>query len=686
MNRWVIPMFVAVLFTPDVLAGPAFSQNIYQTLDFGTTGTFLTGIRGDNIVGNYVVSGGTGGLLYSLSTGAWTAFPVATASGTNYPGSNGSSPYGPSFGSQYGILRAVGSYKPGSSPYDTSYLYDAAAKRNAQLTTLSYPGTTGAPTLNTIAHSTFGDQVVGNYDTGLTTGNAFIYSISNGAYVTNNHPGSVSTTAYGVWGDKIAGGFSQFGPNGGPGFEVGYIYNQTTGVWASYRHPGAVFTHFEGITGAGRAGEYNLVADWSGADGQIKSAVLHLAADGTQTWIDYAVPGAQATSANSIYEDKVVGISVATAGAAPDGYIATIPGIYDPIRNLRPLVAGAPNAVAIAGVAGDDVVNTGAIVATGAGSVGVHGDTYGVITNNGSISAVGRGGAGVELNGLYGTLLNGGRISAGPGAVAIRTGPTAFGTVVVNDGIIDGPVTIVGGPQARFENSGWMGISSPGAGTTHVVSGTFVQTSAGALSLRIGPGVSDFVAVGGLAQLAGAEISVFQPGGFTKSTTLLTAGGGATGRFDTVATVGLPSFVTASLAYTPSTVTLDLASNIARSPGLSPNQVSVGAALDAAFNGSNSDAGSQPTVLEAVYGTSNTQLPAALSGLSGEAYANEQTVLIDQSLFTREAVLGRLRQISYAGQGGAEGALGANALSVVAVVDAAGPAGAQPSTSPSVRG
>ena len=94
------------------LAPPAEAQFAYTTLNYGTNATFLTGIRGNNIVGNYVIpgTGETGGLLYSLSTGIWTPFPVATTNGANFPGAIGSSPYGPSFGSQYGILNAVGSY------------------------------------------------------------------------------------------------------------------------------------------------------------------------------------------------------------------------------------------------------------------------------------------------------------------------------------------------------------------------------------------------------------------------------------------------------------------------------------------------------------------------------------------------------------------------------------------------
>ena len=95
------------------IATLAQAQLIYTTLNYGTTETFLTGIRGNNIVGDDVIpsSGQTGGLLYNLSTGIWTPFPVTTTNGANYPGAIGSSPYGPSFGSQYGILNAVGSYK-----------------------------------------------------------------------------------------------------------------------------------------------------------------------------------------------------------------------------------------------------------------------------------------------------------------------------------------------------------------------------------------------------------------------------------------------------------------------------------------------------------------------------------------------------------------------------------------------
>jgi hypothetical protein len=99
----------------------------YETLDYEGSDTFLTGIRGNNIVGNYVIPGTTetGGLYYNLETQTWSPMPVPTPNGANFPGATGSSPYGPSFGNPGGILRVVGSYQTeASSPYDLSYIYD----------------------------------------------------------------------------------------------------------------------------------------------------------------------------------------------------------------------------------------------------------------------------------------------------------------------------------------------------------------------------------------------------------------------------------------------------------------------------------------------------------------------------------------------------------------------------------
>jgi subtilase-type serine protease len=555
------------------IAAPPQPQLTFTTLNFGNTGTFLTGIRGNNIVGNFVIPGSqTGGLLYSLSTGTWTPFPVATTNEANFPGAVGSSPYGPSFGSQYGILNAVGSYKITSTSYDLSYLYNGAAAPGGSLTTLVYPV---ASVLDTIAHSTFGNQVVGNYDTRLATGNAFIYTISTHTYTTNNFPGAVSTTAYGIWGNKIAGGYFS-----APGVEHGYIFDQTTGVWTNYDHPLAVITHFDGITGGGRNGEYNLVADWVDLRGGQHAAVLHVGAGGSQTWIELAA-GSTLTSANSIYENQAIGIYV-NAPPITNGYIVTIPGIYDPILNAGLLNTSTPNMPALLGGSGDDIVNNGTIRTTGANSAGIQSGDYGVITNNGSITVTGAGSAAVEMNGLYGTLLNMGSIIDPPGSFAIQTGPSAVGTTIVNDGTIDGRVAVTpASADARFENSGWLGISSPGAGATHLIAGTFVQTSVGTLALRVAPASNDALQVTGPA-LLGGTLQLISQNGFrpkiSDQLTLVLAGGGITGKFAKVLDAFSP-VIAPELVYGPNTVVLEFESDF-KSFARTPNQRAAGNLVD----------------------------------------------------------------------------------------------------------
>lgn len=640
-------------------AGAAEPGFTYQTLQYNGTGTFFTGIHANTITGNYVIPGSsnTGGLLYDISTGSWSAFPYATANGSNYPGAIISSPYGPGFGSQNGILRAVGSYQTtASAPYDIGYLYDAAAAPGGQLTALQYPSSATSPTLYTIAHSTFGNYVVGNYDTQLDTGNAFIYNIRTGTYTNNNKPGAISTTAYGIWGDKIAGGYFDVAPVGGLAPEQGYIYDRVTGIFTSYNHPGGTATHFEGIVGAGRSDEYNLVANWVSADGTLHPSVMHVAADGSVTWYDIDIPG-DVVSANSAYGDKVVGI--VTNGGVTTAYIATLPGIYNPIRNAGDITSSAASSAALSGRKGDDIVNSGTVSVSGNAGIGMQGDTYGVLTNSGTITATGMTGAAVLMRGEFGTLLNSGVLQASAEADALRTDPGSYGTEIVNTGVIDGRIAATGGGDKRFENSGWIGVTGTGVSITDLFSGTFVQTAAGTLSLRVLSTGTDVFEVTGVARLAGTLQVPFLVQTLSNSFTLLTVTDGYSGTFDTLTTPGLSPFISPSLAYGANTVVLNLTSQLARQPGLDANQTAVGAALDASFNsGAAAQAGQAPAaILTALYGVGAQQLPLALGSLSGEAYASQQTVTIGDSLYSRDAVLSRLRQGTYAGVSGPLSAL-----------------------------
>ena len=79
------------------IAAQAEAQLVYTTLNYGVTGTFLTGIRGNNIVRNYDTRLATGNaFIYKISTGTYTTnnFPDAVST-TAYGGSGGTrSPVG----------------------------------------------------------------------------------------------------------------------------------------------------------------------------------------------------------------------------------------------------------------------------------------------------------------------------------------------------------------------------------------------------------------------------------------------------------------------------------------------------------------------------------------------------------------------------------------------------------------
>src|SRR5208337_3504545 len=184
--------------------------------------------------------------------------------------------------------------------------------------------------------------------------------------------------------------------------------------------------------------------------------------------------------------------------------------------------------------------------------------------------------------GLYGTLLNMGSIIAAPGSYAIQTGPSAAGTAIVNDGTIDGQVAVTpAGADARFENSGWLGISVPGAGITHVIGGTFVQTSTGTLALRVAPGSNDALQVTGVAILGGTlQLNSqygFQPK-VTDQLTLVIAGGGISGKFANLLDTFRP-VITPELVYGQDTVVLEFRPDF-ESISVTPNQRAAGKLLD----------------------------------------------------------------------------------------------------------
>ncbi len=159
---------------------------------------------------------------------------------------------------------------------------------------------------------------------------------------------------------------------------------------------------------------------------------------------------------------------------------------------------------------------------------------------------------------------------------------------------------------------------------------------------------ADRTNVSGTATLGGTVHAIFGPGSYTSNSyTILSAAGGRIGTFNALTTSGLPATLSrefelhsdrrtarhAHFADRPTLPTL---------AGTTPNQKAVAAAQDTAFNSG------RPNI-SALYNLSLAQLPAALDQLSGEVHPSTTAVLMDESLYARSAILGRLRQASYGG-------------------------------------
>ena len=180
------------------------------------------------------------------------------------------------------------------------------------------------------------------------------------------------------------------------------------------------------------------------------------------------------------------------------------------------------------------------------------------------------------------------------------------------------------------------------------INGNLVLGAGSVYVVEVSPTSADRVNVSGTATLGGTVNAIFGPGSYTSNSyTILSATGGRVGTFNTLTTSGLPATLSASLTYSATdallvTLTSQIAPTLPTLSGTTPNQKAVAAAQDTAFNRG------LPNIT-ALYNLSLAQLPAALDQLSGEVHPSTAGVLMDESLYARSAILGRLRQASYGG-------------------------------------
>ena len=205
--------------------------------------------------------------------------------------------------------------------------------------------------MDTIAHSTMGDLVVGNYDLNLgqgVSGNAFIYNMSTRQWTLLQLGGSLAsgTTLYGIWQNggpgspnyTLAGGSFAHGSSPHGNMRAFLMnYNERTGVFGTpqfynYGNTPQLFTHFDGITAV--PGGFNLATISSA---QASSMAFVPATDGDwpsfghATWypIDVAASrlcspdGCSMVTANTVFQNQVMGLYL--HDSIPGTYLAKVP-------------------------------------------------------------------------------------------------------------------------------------------------------------------------------------------------------------------------------------------------------------------------------------------------------------------------------------------------------------------------
>jgi hypothetical protein len=352
------------------------------------TGDIVTGVRGTAggkvvLTGSAPAGGGTqtGPFLYEghLTTAAKGA--TVSVLTPPFPGVTSATFYGPdthTFNPKAipsGEVRAVGSYVSSSAPagvHDQGMIYlGPVTGSGGSWKSIDVPAD-GAHTvghvracpksrphcfvMDTIAHSTMGDLVVGNYDLnptvggGLASGNAFIYNMARQQWTLLRLGGSLSskTTLYGIWqngGDAsphytLAGGSSAKRTHRGVlrRTQRAFLmaYNERTGTFGKpryyrYGNAPALVTHFDGITAV--PGGFDLVTISSAEDASMAFVPVkaHGKFFGTATWYPIPVTNSpmcsgscsQATG-NTVYKNRVMGIYLQSGSPVVNTYLAIV--------------------------------------------------------------------------------------------------------------------------------------------------------------------------------------------------------------------------------------------------------------------------------------------------------------------------------------------------------------------------
>jgi uncharacterized protein with beta-barrel porin domain len=287
-------------------------------------------------------------------------------------------------------------------------------------------------------------------------------------------------------------------------------------------------------------------------------------------------------------------------------------------------IIGGDAATAI--IVGDDntIINNGTISVQSGGAFAIQGGTGNTIVNNGTIAV------GDNAGGIFpfdnSSITNNGTIRAGAFGIAIFT-PSSTNVVLTNNGTIDGALLLgtcgCGGSNV-LNNNGLLTITNAGtpAGVAgYTVGGTFNQSAAGTVALRVAPGsnVNDVLSAD-ILNLAGRLNVVVTAGDYAQTTSyqLILGTTAINGQFAQVAT---SAFFDITTTYNALDVTVTLTRlGFANGRGATANQRRVGAVLDAQYGPGAT--GNAATIFNSVQGATSTSVLDALSGEGAAAAQN----------------------------------------------------------------
>jgi outer membrane autotransporter protein len=511
-----------------------------------------------------------------------------------------------------------------------------------------------------------------------------VHSFSGGIINTGTIDGNVGIHL--IAGTTFAGGISNAGMitgNEGAGIQIGFV----TGSGATL----SIATFSGGITnsgsiqasgigidvlgvtsfsnGIGNSGTITArtgisvrsVADFSGG---ITNTGMISAQGGPGIVIKDATATFSGGITNSGTVSGVTGIAVMTGGVTFSGAIANSGNITG-TGGTAIEVSAAPNAMTINQTGGiitgaiklspfADVLNVsggsinGNIVGQGASNtvnfaLGSGTFTYGSAFSISGVHQINANSGLVILDGTNSATnvaINGGTLEVGdlshPGALLTATNGITIGVggTLAGHGTVVGSVAIpTGATLAPGGSIGTLNVT----GNLSLAAGSFYQVAV------TGSGQNSKTVATGTATIAGGTVAVMeQPGNYpaTFKYTILTANSGVIGTF-TNATSDF-AFLIPVLSYDADDVFLTLNRNptFFRSLAQTPNQGGVGAALDASPLGTG--------LVQSVAFETAAGARQAFDALSGEIHASVRSELIDDSLYARQAILGRLRQAGFA--------------------------------------